>query len=885
MNKKLLFATMSLAALAACTNDDFESKSIAEETSPVQFEVINIDDAKTRASMNDDNSIKWSAKDGDLFTLYHGASSPYTTGYENATYTANANDGATATLTTPTMIKQGGAVMVWPVDTTFRIKPTDALTIKIPAEQTNIVNNIPYMSDLIDVQAYAAYSETAPAAKPTAYTTAGKGRKYAVYMRPMASQLIVKADYAGSDATLAQLYEGGSAQPADGGIAEISVTSIDLLTKDATTTPFTTEIPVKFTSPGSGTGSIKAQWDAAVPLNVWSQITDFNIAGITGKTDKLSAKEDCLNGTDGCTVLILPQATISGGVSDGGVLVNTLYGRVVVAANGKTYASQYPTSTTVPTSQYTPAEYADAWYRYVSATTAAATGETKATTATPGLGYKTTANIEMGMQQTINGFSTYTKQSGVVKGEPVGAAATRYVKVLLSHLDMSDLHIKTDKHLRDAALVWKHLNLPDVTVLLDGKGAAGEFEISQKTIKVINDINASIAGGTKSFKVMPCTKTGETCETIVVTGASDIQNVQDMAFIVKNGTQTVDVALKAGETWKWGVDNKVIVPAAAVDMIINKGTLLSDATATIKTQEAPRATGTQNNVKLENNGTWDITTGTLNVQFDVTNNGTVNIAKNAQYRQDGQAQNTVFINEATDKPARFTYLVAGDDTKIGKVVNKGVFATVAATGKTANINNYGLIKHDDPNAKTYITTNQTTGASFNTPFSTILGSENKMGRINLPFSNKDEDNISVSAALAQGFVSVTVDGEVTGALDASVVGSKVNYVIVNSGITEIKAVSAQVKYLEINQPGTEIAWNVPNTTEYDGLIILSDVNIKLGTKIIATTTYLGADMYVGGKFNIAAIAAEGTDPAYGATNFSGYYGNTSGNVASKYITY
>ena len=160
-----------------------------------------------------------------------------------------------------------------------------------------------------------------------------------------------------------------------------------------------------------------------------------------------------------------------------------------------------------------------------------------------------------------------------------------------------------------------------------------------------------------------------------------------------------------------------------------------------------------------------------------------------------------------------------------------------------------------------------------------------MGRINLPWSNKNEDNISVSAALEQGFISVTVNGEVTGALDASVVGTKVNYVIVNKGITEINAVSDQVKYLEIAQPGTELAWNVPETTVYTGLIVLSDVNIKLGTKIIATTTYLGADMYVGGKFNKAAIDEEAPDPAYPATNWNGYYGNTSSNVASKYITY
>ena len=61
-------------------------------------------------------------------------------------------------------------------------------------------------------------------------------------------------------------------------------------------------------------------------------------------------------------------------------------------------------------------------------------------------------------------------------------------------------------------------------------------------------------------------------------------------------------------------------------------------------------------------------------------------------------------------------------------------------------------------------------------------------------------------------------------------------------------------------------------------MVLSDVNIKLGTTVNVTggtanngATYLGADMYVGGMFT--------------TTTYNGYYGNTSGNEASMYITY
>ena len=864
MNKKLLFGLMSLAALAACTNDDFDSQQqVAEGTSPIQFEVIN-NNASMRATM-DGNTVEWSAKDGDLFTLYHGAAyatPAATSGYQNATYKANAVDGGVATLTTPSVILPGSAIMVWPVDTTFSITAADNLTIKIPQIQGGkvngkeiIQNQIPYVSDLIQIQNYAAYTETAPA---TAYNTAGKDRKYSVYMRPMASQLNLKADYAGTDAQIAQLYEGGSdGLTGEDAVNKIEVSSVDLLT---TTTKFTTKIPLKFAAPTPTQGT---NWATKAPNNAWTQVTDFNVAGITpaDQVAKLTTKH-LFAGNTGGKFLILPQANIGGtGVTEGAVVVNTNYGKVIVA----------PTTFVTNTGKYSGAEIADAWYRItntaVPAATAAAYSENAATAAeTSGEfagKYKTTADVMHGMAQVIDAFSAnrVTTTTSTVYDGPTGAAGTRYVKVLLGYLDMTDLHIKTDKQLRDAAKVWKKMNLSDVTVYLDGD-ATGKFEMTQKTIEVINTINASVPG--KDFKVMPCTVGGEACTDIVVTGGGDIK---DMTFIRVNGTAKANVVLKANENWKWNGTVKV-APAAntGIAQFINKGTLTNNETKVLAITDNTTPATQLFSIPLINDGTWNVTAGTLRVQFNVTNNGTVNISKGAQYRQDGQdvlAKKTTFANEATDIPSRFN----GDDSKIGKVENKGVFATIGG----ADINNYGLIEHADKDAKTYITTNQLGGA-----FGTVFGATNKMGRINLPYSNKEEDNISVSAALAQGFVSVTVsttDAPANGILDASVVGNKVNYVIVNGGIQKISAVSAQVDYLEINQPNTEIEWTVTGVTNYAGLMVLSPVNIKLNTTINATVTYLGSDMYVGGTFNNTT------------TNWAGYYGDTSGNVATKYITF
>ena len=849
MNKKLLFGMMSLATLAACTNDDFQSQSVvAEETSPVQFEVINSNDAFTRAYM-EGNTIHWEASEGDLFTLYHGGtvatSSPFDlTAFQNATYTAVEGDGA-ATLTTPSMILSGSAIMVWPVDTAFTNDGSAALAISIPEVLDNIENNITYASDVVDIKSRV------DGATPATYSvgdpnTAGYNRKYPVYMRPLTSQLTIKADYAGTEATIAELYTGENA------IDPIKVTSVDL---QATTAKFTTKIPLAFTAE---TATETARWDAAEPNNSWSHVTGF---ATTASADATKLTTKVLTGNESAKFLILPQASITTADATSAVVVNTIYGKVTIGSG----------------SSYSTTEAADAWYKM--------SGTTKTDEST----------VADGMMSTLNAISTAkVSANNIVMGEPTGAAATRYVKVLLNYLDMSDLHITTDKQLRDAARVWQHLGAAsDVTVYLDGDDD-GDFAISKQTIAAIYDINAAVAGTTgKVFKVMPCTVAGEACSTIVITGGGDVP--ENLDFIVANSATKADVALNEGETWKWADTVTVGATSTGIKGFINRGTMTNAETATLAIYDNAATPSQVFDIPFENaaGATWNITAGDLNVQFNVTNNGIVNISDGAEYLQDGQsvaAKKTTFLNEATTLEERFVLndpSISADDKaafveKIGKVNNSGVFATVG----DAEINNYGLIEHKLASAKTYVTRNMTTTAAsftndadyasaFNAATS---GAGNKMGRINLPYGIRSSaDNVSISAALTTGFVSLTVDGEITdGKLNFSAVGGKVNYVIVNSGITTITEITDKIKYLEINQPGTEIAWQVDatKTATYDGLIVLSPVNIKTESKVkVNKATYLGEKMYVGGTFT------------NGSAKYNGYYGNTTANEATMYRTY
>ena len=869
MNKKLLFAAMSLAALTACSTDDFESQQqVAEGVSPIQFEVINNDGDITRASM-EGNKVVWKASDGDLFTLYHGAIAPTGTdaaaatgSFSNAIYTAQAGEeGSPATLSTPSMINKGAAIMVWPVDTTsFSVEGAN-LSVKILANQTkDIENHIPYVSDLVGI---AEYNPKAP------YNTAGYNRSYPVFMRPMASQLIIKADYAGTENVLAPLSTG------DDAIEPIKVTSVAL---QSTSKPFTTEIALTFKKKSDGD---KDRWNAAVKNNAWTHVTGFGTA--THSEGTLTTK--CLTGNESSKFLILPQADVAFSDEDAAVVVNTIYGKVSVSK--ATYGE----------------DYAKAWYRYVSASTdVSTTGEEKAAAAEASgenAGkFKATAGVHTGLKQTIKGFSEYKATKGVAQTEPVGASATRYVKVNLNKLNMDGLHVTTDKQLRDVVRVWQLLGTENVKVFLDGD-AKKEFAISQKTIAKINEINAALAEEGRKFTVAPCNVDGEKCETIVFTGGGTI--AQDLTFIVANG-ETVPVALNKGENWKWNSKNVTVdKTATGIKSIINRGTFTSDATATLKIMNnTPAQVST---IGFENalGATWNITAGDINVQFNVTNNGTVNISKGAEYHQDkAGTEVTTFTNDAQSVPERFYKNVADPEVtdkmkkdfveEIGVVNNSGVFAALSERGQ---IYNYGLIEHADKDAKTYITKNQTDAVNFAEAFDKA---SKKMGRINLPIENKDELDVSIKAEGTTGFVSVTVastadlkdpaDAEGKkyvlkgGALDLSRLGTYVNYCIIKKGVKEITAVSEQIKYIEFDdEDDTEIAWNLAGgtvaakkTASYDGLMILSPVNINLTTAItVSKATFLAAKLYVGGTFTNAGYA--------------GYFGKTAKNAETMYITY
>jgi len=363
------------------------------------------------------------------------------------------------------------------------------------------------------------------------------------------------------------------------------------------------------------------------------------------------------------------------------------------------------------------------------------------------------------------------------------------------------------------------------------------------------------------------------------------------------------VALNAGESWNFK-DNVVIVDPANVATITNRGTMTNAATATLKILDTTTPNPDPVGITFVNKGTWTIGDGTnnvdVNVQFDVTNLGTVNISKDAEYHQDGTGND--FTNDAVTLPERFVLndpsiaaaTKAAFVEKIGLINNSGVLACV--NGGT--INNYGLIEHKElqnTSAKTYITSNMsliadgfTADATFASPFNPATSlAGNKIGRINLPYDNRNEVNVSIAGGVAaQGFVSVTVSstsGAPSGGklkLKASDLGEYVNYCRIEGAVKEISEVDNKIKYVEFDAGTTEIMWNVA-TAAVDGMVAFSPVNVKRNCIVeVDKSVYLAAKMYVGGH-----VYNKGTTNTINNTKCTGYFGDTKNNFATMYLTY
>lgn len=792
MKDKFLFAAFAALAMTACTSEEDMQVNPTAQTSPIQF-TVSMDDAQTRAVWggNNDYTLQWTA--GDQMSLFHGMNlngygavitETSLKGAENAIYKAAAGSSKSGlTFTTQSMVKHGDAIMVYPCDTTFDYKG-EKLYVKIPTVQNraNILGKVPFISEGLIIKDFEEGNMVDG--------TAGYARNYNIKLKQIATLYTLGINYSGDEYDIIEALSNA------GEIAPILTQKVTL----NSTSKFNTELEVKVKNRAT-----KGNWNEVDEQNIWVNESYVDAENASKTNGSLSYVYDEETSEKSAEFMILPLKSDFAGTATDNIVVDTYYGQVVV--NGNTEGVMFDKAGNI------------------------IEGDADAKPAIKDGSIEAAYNV-------IGKLSNNKKGEGsTFTGEQVGVHLTQSVAVDLNNLDMSKVHIKSDKQLHDILTVYSALGFTKAVDLTIDGDINGRFELSMDNVRTLQ--SALYYG---KVKLLPCTTTGEKCTTIVLT-AGEGKTCEDVPSIdfLASSSNNIDIALAATDTWTWSSSNNVLF-SSKVKNLINEGTFNLDNGDVIANSHKIK------NTKMVNNGTINVT-GLVKQQMEMTNNGTITIAEGGEYRAD----NTTITNEATSA------------TVMGEIYNSGIFAT----SNSGIINNYGLIKNMEGgvNNMTYITTNQTTGVSFASKWS----STNKYGTIEL--KNAD-DNISVSNATNVGFIKYeyTEEEYVTPAI------CKYNYIVITNHNIKFTAAAPEIKFIEIVGETTIPVFTNPMLESFvtlDGFILKGKANLQENNKLVTPAAYIDGTLYYGGLFKKPG----GKDDVQTENT---YYGNSEPNCLVKF---
>lgn len=314
MKSKVLFsALLGGFVLASCTADETLVSAPSSQESPIKFSVSLENDALTKAEVTSGMKVNFEA--GDLMSLFHGISDPTTalTGYQNAIYEGSAQDGQAFEFTTKSMVLPGGAIMVYPADTTFANKGTAAPVITIPTEQNAKTKELtPHMSEVLNIDAYDEDSNEG---------TAGYGKYYGIVLKRVGTTFKLTADLENTEA-----INNLDVEP-------LKVTSMELNAEDASSNGvFTTAISVK-NSATPVTSAIKADY----PIWNTQSTVDLTTAptGVTANAATLTTTDL----TDNAAVFTLLPTMTGKTATEASVVVKTNYGKVTLNKDAEVWTA------------------------------------------------------------------------------------------------------------------------------------------------------------------------------------------------------------------------------------------------------------------------------------------------------------------------------------------------------------------------------------------------------------------------------------------------------------------------------------------------------------------------------------------------------------------
>lgn len=800
MKKNLFYVAMAAITMTACTAEEDLQQVKQEKTSPISFTVTTDVNADTRAEWGGGSGVTLQWTKGDLMSLFHGAKMPEVVNLEAASDLLSGMQNAIYEA------KAGSSEKGLEFVTQSMVLPGQAIMVYPSDTVFDYDGNKLYVQ--IAEEQDAKYvlgnipfiSEGIDIAEYNDKgidNSAGYGRNYPIRLRQVGTTMDLSPKYL-NDKDVVDLVEAGT-------IAPITISKITL---NRPTDKFNKKLPINLET---ATATDNSRWDAKEPGNAWNKksVVGFeNPQEADAKTNSLSF------GGKGVTVakfLLLPQlpqldridaatkseTAASGLTEDASVVVETYYGTVkLTKESGEVMYNK---------------KNAEDPEAYPKMTVHEALDEVIATTSKK-------------EERASSAFTT----------EYVGRHTNQVIDVDLKKLDMSTLHIKNDKQLSDVLLVWKTLGLAPVNLTIDGDEENGEFHLSMENVKTLQ--SPEYAG----VKLLPCQESKEKCSTIVLhnTKNATSEEIPEIVFITQKG---VDVVLAEGSNWTWTGNGKQFGQNAK--SMINKGTISINAKADVKDIH------TGNDIMpMVNDGIININNGITQWMIGLTNKGIINIAADAELR----AYDATIDNEATALDKK-VFEGATAENVCGKIYNSGVLGVTAGT--KGEINNYGYIMNNE-GAKTYITANQTTKASFTKAFADA----NKIGAIELSTAT---DNISVSNATEQGFIKYTWNKEEAadenGAYKTPSDDVKYNYLIVEENIEFLER-PKEVKFIQIAGEN-EVVITTKKANQANGFAetIVGErigfilpagckANLKEGNTFYTKASYIKGTFYVGGYF-------------------------------------
>ena len=833
MNKKYLFGMLlSGAMLAACTADDaFETAKVAENKMSAPVFTVSIDngDLQNRAvyEPGNDKGNKVRFELDDKLSLFHGISKDQlqddVSGYQNAIYLADEQSGNELTFHTYAMVQPGYAIMVYPADLGFSQTEngTNNTGEKAPVVTIKQVQDATQKENTPYISEFLFLED--PSKNPDANAFAGFGEEYDdVLMRRAAGTLRVTLDKTNESSV--KVAEAG----------DIEVRAVEIAYKGSKL--FSLSIPVKAgnqLTTDAGLGKAHPSWG-------WESELDLASEAIV-TADSLKTKD--IEGNV-ATFTILPCKNRSSMPTAGNVKVYTNYGVVTIATTSEVFG----TNRNQKLDDLLVA-IADGLYHK------GATGETE------------------------------------FVGQGIGAARATGFKVDLTKLEMNGMHVANGDDLKTLLKVFNagkcHAD-DEITLYLDGDDNK-KFTMDAETWALAEehmlegDIHFVPCKGEypedgENLKDASCVEKN-TCTTIVLQGAGDSE-VPNLVF----EENEVNVELEKGNwTYESATSgDKAKVISGVKEIHVTKGVHLTPSKFVAVYGESDKST-TAVKLVIDQNAFMDVTSGTVDLQVDVTNKGTITIAKGAQLRagqavgtESGTVTKSKTLENWSQKQESGNKAVTGLTRACGTIINKG---TLGVVGKPAEklgfVNNYGVINIDDEDATTTITNNAVANTTFADTYAKAkadeIGASDKLiGTINL----KKIDDRKIDVTGEKGFIVAKVAKDAPEYSDFGGANCAANYVIFGENVKDIayktttkdgaatySNIPLGVKYIEVTAPLTNFDSNVTKTLY--GLIVNKNCQF---------------DVVKGAGIEVKAFYVEGTVNVIGTLtgdqSLNSYFGKT-----------